>query len=155
MQYQVETFTHPDTGFNKLPSLYEVSSDERVYTLWELNLVPPDSGLARRYQIIVVWRDDVGKCQYSEDMGLATLFINGPKCVQSAALPDDKATDWCYTVAEVKDLADQLRGIDMEKILGPEHEDLVQGYHDGIDEHFLQRKNVSVSGPLYKTERKA
>jgi hypothetical protein len=41
----------------------------------------------------------------------------------------------------------------MEKILGPEHEDLVQGYHDMVEEQLLHRDNVSVFGPHHKIER--
>ena len=49
--------------------------------------------------------------------------------------------------------ADRLREIDMEKIIGPEHEDLVQGFHDGVEEYFLQKNHVSVSGSLFRIER--
>lgn len=153
MRHQVEPFTHPDTGFNKLPAIYEVNGDEKVYTLFELDLTPKDGRLAHRYQIIVVWRAGQGKCQYIEDMGVSELYPSGPKCVQSAAFDDDYVSEWIHTVDEVKEMAHQLREIDMEAILGPEHEDLVKGYHDGVDNFFREKKALSISGPNLRVER--
>ena len=153
MKLQVEEYIHPNTGFRRLPSVYEIDEEEKAYTLVEMNLAPALGGLRHRYQIIIVWREGQGRCQYIEDMGVADLWACGPKCVQSAASTDDLPEDWVHSVSEVKDLANRLREIDMERILGPEHEDLVQGYHDGVEEYFLKKQHVSVSGPLYRIER--
>jgi hypothetical protein len=68
-------------------------------------------------------------------MGVAELWPSGPKCVQSASHTDDPPDEWVHCVGEIKDLANRLREIDMEKILEPEHEDLVQGYHDKVEQY--------------------
>lgn len=143
MKFSVADYTHPATGFNALPAVYEVDADEKAWTLAELNLMPSDAGLAHRYQIIIV-RRDIGRCQYIEDMGLADLWAAGPKSIPS---------EWLHSVAELKHMADQLREIDMERILGVEPEDLVQGFHDGVEEYFLQKRHTSVSGPQIRVER--
>ena len=153
MKFSTEEYTHPDTGFRRLPPVYDIDANEKVYTLVEMDLAPFWGGLLHRYQIIIVWREDIGKCQYIEDMGVAALWAAGPKSIPSAAFSNDLPKDWCHSVAEVRDMADQLREIDMEKVLGPDHEDLVKGFHDGVDEYWLQRSHVSVSGPLYRIER--
>ena len=152
MNFQTEEFTHPNHGFKRLPPVYEIDGDEKAYTLMEMDLAPALGGLIHRYQIIIVWRD--GKAQYIEDMGLAELFIAGPKCVPSGAYTDDKPGDWCHTVSEVKEYANQLREIDINEIMGIEHEVLNQEvFANGVDEFFLNKNHVSVSGPLYSTER--
>jgi|TARA_R100001530_G_scaffold40737_1_gene31283 hypothetical protein len=148
----VEEYIHPNTGFNRLPSVYEIDTDEKAYTLVELNLSPALGGLLHRFQIIIVWRDGQ-RCQYIEDMGVAELWPSGPKCIQSASHTDAPPEEWVHCVSELKDLANELREIDMEKILGPEHEDLVEGFHNRVDEFFLNKKRVSVSGPLVSIER--
>lgn len=153
MWFSTPEYTHPDTGFNALPQVYEVDGDEKAYSLLELNLSPAEGGLLHRYQIIIVWRETLGKCQYIEDMGVAELWTSGPKSVQSAAFTNDPPYEWVHCVSELKYMAHQLREIDMEKILGPEHEDLVQGYHDMVEEQLLHRDNVSVFGPHHKIER--
>lgn len=143
MRYSVEDFVHPDTGFNPLPAIYEIEGDEKVWTLAELTLAPAMGGLLHRYQIIIVRRGE-GTCQYIEDMGLAELFLSGPKSIPCL---------WKHSVDEAKYMAEQLREIDMEKIIGPEHEDLVGGFHDRVDKFFLQKNHVSVSGPSLHVER--
>lgn len=143
MLFSTPEYTHPDTGFNPLHSIYEVDADEKAYTLAELVLTPPSGDLARRYQIIIV-RRSLGRCQYIEDMGLAALWASGPKSIPS---------EWLHSVAELKDMADRLREIDMQSLLQPESEDLVQGFHDRVEEYFLQKRHTSVSGPLHRVER--
>jgi hypothetical protein len=143
LRFSVEEFPHPNTGFNVLPAVYEVDGDEKVWTLAELSLAPVLGGMIHRYQIIIV-RRDIGKCQYIEDMGLAELFLSGPKAIPC---------NWLHSVAEAKEMADQLREIDMEKIIGPDHEDLVGGFHDRVEEFFLEKNRVSVSGSYQKVER--
>ena len=153
MRVSTEEFTHPNTGFGALPPIYEIDGDEKAYTLVELNLAPAEGGLTHRYQIIIVWRDGVGKCQYIEDMGVAELYPSGPKSIQSAAFTEDMPSQWVHSVMEVRDMADRLREIDMGTILGLEREDLVQGYHDRVEEYFLNKNHTSVSGPYQKVER--
>ena len=143
MKFNTAEYTHPDTGFRHYPEVYEVDGDEKAYTLVEMDLTPPDSGLAHRYQVIIVRRGG-DRCQYVEDMGLSSLWFAGPKAIPSL---------WLHSVAELKHMADQLREIDMEKIIGPDHEDLVKGFHDGVEEYFLQKHHTSVSGPLFRIER--
>lgn len=151
LKFQVEEFLHPNHGFKRLPPVYEVDGDEKAYTLMELDLTPALGGLAHRYQIIIVWRGD-GKAQYIEDMGLAELMLAGPKSVQSAAFTDDKPADWVHSVAEVKEYANQIREIDINKLMGIEHEELNQEVFAGaVDEFFLNKNHVAVSGPLYST----
>jgi len=152
LKLSVEEFIHPATGFNQLPSVYEIDTDEKVYTLVELDLAPALGGLLRRYQIIVVARD-YAKAQFVEDMGLASLWQSGPKCVPSAGHTDAPPEEWIHCVSEIRDLANRLREIDMEAILEPEHDDLVQGYHDRVDEYLIDRKNMSTFGPLVSIER--
>jgi hypothetical protein len=153
VKHSVAAFKHPETGFRALPSVYEINGDEKAYTLVEINLAPAEGGLIHRYQIIIVWREGQGRCQYIEDMGVAELYSSGPKCVQSAGATDDPPDTWVHCVAEVMEMADQLREIDMEALLGPEHEDLVKGFHEGVEQYFLSKNHVSVSGPLLKIER--
>lgn len=152
MKFQVEEYTHPNHGFNRLPSVYELDGDEKVYTLMELDLAPALGGLSHRYQIIIVWREGLGKCQYIEDMGVSELHIAGPKSVQSAAFTEDKPGDWVHTVSEVKEYANQLREIDINQLMGIEHEELNQEvFANGVEEFFLNKNHVAVSGPLYST----
>ena len=153
MWFQTPEYIHPDTGFKPLPPVYEIEGDEKVYTLVELDLVPALGGLTHRYQIIIVWREVQGRCQYVEDMGISDLWHSGPKAIPCAASVDDMPREWIHCVSEVKDMANQLREIDMEQLLEPEHEDLVQGYHDGVERYFLEKNHVSVSGPSFRTER--
>ncbi|MAH47119.1 hypothetical protein CMI37_14930 [Candidatus Pacearchaeota archaeon] len=133
--------------------MYEVDGDEKAYLLLELILAPAMGGLLHRYQIIIVWREGQGKCQYIEDMGLASLWASGPKNVQSAAFANDQPADWSHSIAELRDLVDRLREVDMERILGLEHEDLVQGYHDGVDQYFRDKRHLSMSSPMLRIER--
>lgn len=153
MKHGVAPFKHPQTGFRALPPVYEIDGDEKAYALWELNLAPAEGGLLHRYQIIIVWREGQGRCQYIEDMGVAELYPSGPKSVQSAAFTDDPPDTWVHCVSEVMEMANQLREIDMEALLGLEHEDLVKGFHEGVEQYFLSKNHVSVSGPMMKIER--
>lgn len=153
MKYQVAPYVHPDTGFRALPPVYEIDGVESAYMLYELNLAPATGGSTHRYQIIIVWREGQGKCQYIEDMGLSALWVAGLKSVRSAAFAEDEPTDWCHSVEEVRCLAHQLREVDMERILGLEHEDLVAGFHDRVDQYAKARRHQSVSGPLVRVER--
>lgn len=143
MRYSTEEYVHPNTGFNALPAVYDVDGDEKAWTLAELNLAPAMGGLIHRYQIIIVQRS-IGKCQYIEDMGVSNLWASGPKSIPS---------QWIHCVDELKEYANQLREIDMEQIIGPDHEDLVKGFNEGVEEYFLQKNHVSVSGPLFRIER--
>ena len=155
MKFQVDEVVHADTGFNALPPVYEIDGDEKAYHLMELDLAPALGGPTHRYQIIIVWRGE-GKAQYIEDMGVAELILAGPKSVQSAAFAEDKPADWVHSVAEVREYADQLREIDIDKLLGIEHEELNQEvFANGIEEFFLNKKHVSVFGPKLKVERSA
>lgn len=118
----------------------------------EMDLAPALGGLARRYQIIIVWRESQGKCQYIEDMGLTELFIAGPKCVPSGAFTDDKPGDWSHSVSEVKEYANQIREIDINQIMGIEHEVLNQEvFANATEEYFLNKNHIAVSGPVYST----
>lgn len=153
MKHSVTPFTHPDTKLRALPPVYDIDGDEKAYTLLELNLAPAEGGLLHRYQIIIVWREGQGKCQYIEDMGVAELWPHGPKSIPSAAYTEEPPTEWSHCVSEVMEMANQLREIDMEALLMPEHEDLVKGFHEGVEQYFLSKNHVSVSGPLMKIER--
>lgn len=134
---------HPDTGFNSLPPVYQVSPDEMIQGLLELNLTAPDSQSVRRYQIIIV-RHKQGKGQFIADMGLASLWG-----VDQIHIPGE----WVISVARAMDVADEIRSVDMRQRLSLEPEDLYNGYFDMVEERIRDVSHVSQFGPYHKAQR--
>lgn len=93
------------------PIAATISPDEKAYALIELNMTPYSftkggrkfrpssfSGL-HRYQVIMVNRSD-RLAEYHRDMGDAALYPFGPIRIPSL---------WEHTVAELQDIADDIR----------------------------------------------
>lgn len=124
--------THPDTGYNKLPPVYQVDPNEKIFGLWELNLTAPDSKSVRRYEIIIVkYRD--GKGQYVADMGLASLWGVDQICVPGSC-PCGDCKEGIITLAKARGVADEIREKNMQHILSLEPEDLHKGFYDMVEE---------------------
>lgn len=75
-----------------------INEDEMVWSLAERNLPSPASKELRRYQIIIVRRDD-RPSEWREDMGAASDFTKGEFRVQSF---------WYETVGQVREIAEYL-----------------------------------------------
>lgn len=77
-----------------------INENEKAWAYQEVNLQAPGSKGFRRYRIIIVNRDG-NLAEYREDMGLATKW-KGTRQLNIPAL-------WEHTVAELMDIADNLR----------------------------------------------
>ncbi len=84
--------------------------DEPCLGLFELNFKSPDQRSRRRYQIVVVMRNDKpAECRH--DLGLASKF----KKVDQFRIPggvtnrETGRIEICHTVGELMDIADHLR----------------------------------------------
>lgn len=84
--------------------------DEPCYGLYELNYKSPDQHTRRRYQIIIVMRNDK-PAEYRKDMGSVKKF----KGLDQFRIPggvQNETTgrfDIVHTVGELMDIADYLR----------------------------------------------
>ena len=76
-----------------------ILKEELAYGLYELNFKSPDQKSRRRYQIIVVNRDDK-LAEHRIDMGLAKKFKHDQLRIPSM---------FVHTVGELQDMANQLR----------------------------------------------
>lgn len=133
-----------------LPVVLSVNQDEPCLLLAELNLPTPDNRGRHRYQIAVVVRND-RPAEFRTDMGPETpeeeFRVVG--CVETGT----GRIDVLHTVAELRDIADNLRERRSGWTRQIEPRDLVQGYHRYVDELSLRRRRVSVSGPLVSVSR--
>jgi len=76
-----------------------INEDEPVWSLAERNLPSPNGKELRRYQIIIVRRDD-RPSEWREDLGAASDFKKGEFRVQSY---------WYESVGQAREIADYLR----------------------------------------------
>lgn len=105
--------------------------------LFELDFPAPGTGKQHRFQIILVVRN--GKVvEYREDLGPAADYATRPQFrVPGGWIDDAGKLDPVHTVGELRDIADELRGIP-----APHHEvsDLLNGYYDKVQERNDRRK---------------
>ena len=85
-------------------------NDEPCLGLYELNFKAPDQRSRRRYQIIVVIRDDK-PAEYTHDMGLASKFKGIDQFRVPGGVTNEKTgrIEILHTVGELKDIADYMR----------------------------------------------
>lgn len=111
--------------------------DEPCYGVFELNFPSPGTGKHHRFQIVQVVRE--GKVvEYREDLGPADAFGSRPQFrVPGGWIDDEGKLDIVHTVGELRDIADEMRGIP-----APHHEvsDLINGYYDKVQERNDRRK---------------
>jgi len=92
-----------------------INEDEPCLGLFELELQSPGSKGFHRYQIIYVMRGEK-PAEFRKDMGLASEFNHDQLRIPGGAYDPD--TDKYYvehTVGELRQIADQLRLIPMDK----------------------------------------
>src|SRR3990167_10317835 len=130
-----------------VPATIYVIPGEPVYTLAELDLVPPDYGPKHRYQLLFVNRD--GRiAEYREDLGLASAFSSRQFRV---------LTFWEHSVAECRDIADEQRlGQDywekrLEEIQA--ESTLIEDFYAAHEEARKQIANQSIFGPMFTRQR--
>ncbi len=103
--------------------------DELAYYLSEINLPGKPGEGQHRYQIIGVIRESqMADCHI--DMGPVDKFqgVDQLRIITSVITSSDK-TEALYTVAEAMDLADEIRGIKVDKSEWPVL-DLMKGYQE-------------------------
>jgi len=134
-----------------LPTTLFSRKDEPCVLLVEVNRLSPDNRGMRRYQIVVVVRND-RPAEFRTDMGPATedeqFRVLG--CVE------DEVTghvEVLHTVEELREIADYLRDRRSGWTQEIEAHDLVRGYHNYMEELPLVLRHVSVSGPLVTISR--
>lgn len=134
-----------------LPVALIVRRDEPCLLLAELNLKTPDNHGFRRYQVLIVVRDD-RPAEFRIDLGPVTteeqFRILG--CVQSGGEPHIEVL---HTVEELQDIAEYMRDRHSGWTGEIEPRDLVTGYHDYMEQLPLVLEHVSVSGPLVTVTR--
>jgi len=135
------------------PETYEVFPDEPALLLIERPEVAPDHSGWRRYQSIFVVRGD-GLGKYMEDMGPADLHVAPSFDIPGGdpALEQISPGDW-HTVAELRDYADDFRAFLIKRKLQREVPDLINGYHDEIDQEARARNKVSQFGAKFRVQR--
>jgi len=114
-----------------------INEDELVWSLAELNHLAPDSKSMRRYQQIIVLRDN-RPAEWWDDMGLSSDYTKGEFRVHSF---------WYETVGQVRDIADYLRSQTedwRDKIIGA---DLVDEYKVEQEKRKLLALGHSTFGP--------
>jgi hypothetical protein len=91
------------------PATDHVLYDEPCYGLYELNLKSADQKSRRRFQVIVVVRDDK-LAEFRKDLGLAKKFKVDQFRIPGGVLDETTGrTDILHTVGELQDIADYLR----------------------------------------------
>jgi hypothetical protein len=124
-----------------------VSPDEKAFRLSELVLMAPEYSGFRRYQVIIVNRNDA-LAEYRLDLGPAADFT-APE-FQVLAL-------WEHTVAELQDIAEQQRlGDDYWQKRTAElqaESTLIEDWHDQVEERRELIHNRSTFGPGYRKQR--
>lgn len=101
-----------------MASTLTIHPNEKAYALVEMDLQAPDYKGIRRYQILLVDRDDE-LAEYRWDMGPSADFPK--KLFRIPAL-------WMHTVGELQEMADDLRdsGVAMELPKPKTGEDMLQ-----------------------------
>jgi len=134
-----------------LPTTLFIRKDEPCVLLVELNRLSPDSRSMRRYQMVVVVRND-RPAEFRIDRGPATedeqFRVLG--CVEDQV---SGHVEVLHTVEELQEIADYLRDRRSGWTREIEPHDLVQGYHNYMEELPLALRHVSVSGPLVTISR--
>ena len=129
-----------------------VSEDEPCFMLAELNFQSPGSRGWRRYQHLVVVRDEK-LADARIDLGPAKEHT-APGFRIPGGVHDEKSgrIEILHTVGELRDIADFQRGGLMWQ---PEVQpaDLVVGYHEHLDQSRKWAKRESVFGALGKVQR--
>ena len=117
--------------------------------LAELNLQSPGNSGHRRYQVVIVVRND-RPAEFRLDLGPVTgdeeFRIMG--CVE-----DDRHMEVLHTVAELREIADYLRERRSGWTKQIEPTDLVKGYHDYMEELPLALRHSSISGAAFTKSR--
>lgn len=138
-----------------LPRTPYVFPDEWGYLLREFEAVgEPGQGM-RRYQMLVVARQDT-EAAFMRDMGSAIKF-KGLGFNILGGVKDMDTGKWtpCHTVAELLDLADTMRG---ENRLVTVEKDYLRWFNrafwDKMERKQLERRHRSMSGPLVTVERR-
>ena len=132
-----------------------VERAENAMCLVELPLLSPDYKSQRRYQIIYVVRND-SLAEYREDLGPARLFDAPPFRILGGAQDGDRFY-FEHTVAELRDMADILRGdasnfkAKMREL--QESSTLIKDAIDQFEERQQIINNRSVFGPTGATQR--
>jgi hypothetical protein len=138
------------------PPLYcgltDVRPDEPCFNLSELNLMAPDSRSVRRYQVLVLVRDD-RLANVRIDLGPATSFA-APEFRVLGGVVDEvtKKIEILHTVGELRDIAEYQRHTPTWQ---PEvvRTDIVGRYHDQLDKNRRRRRTQSVIGPHLRVQR--
>lgn len=129
-----------------MPATRVLRRDEPVYTLVEVDLVPPDFGPKHRYQLIYVNRDD-RIAEFKKDLGLATDFT-----AQEFRI----LTFWQHSVAECLDMAESQRNQGYWEKVAEEiqaESTLVTDFYEAQEEALKQIANQSTFGPLITRQR--
>lgn len=130
----------------------DVKSDEPCFNLSELNLVAPDGKSWRRYQILVVVRDDE-LANVRVDLGPRGRF-RAPEFRVPGGVVDDATgkIEILHTVGELRDIADHQRA---GRFWQPEivPTDLIGRYHDQQDKNRKRRRGSSQFGALHRVQR--
>lgn len=88
---------------------HAVNLNEPCLGLYELNLKSPDQHSRRRYQIIVVMRNDK-PAEFRKDMGLAKKFKADQLRIPGGGQDEVTGKFWIvHTVGELMDIANQMR----------------------------------------------
>lgn len=132
-----------------LPTTLTVSDDEPCVLLAELDLQSPGSRGFRRYQILIVVRDD-RPAEFRTDMGPPTKeeSIRVLGSIENAG-----RIEILHTVAELREIADHIRELRSGWSRQIEPANLVPRYHDYIEQEWLARHHISVSGPSVTKSR--
>jgi len=127
----------------------DVTPDERCFNLSELNLLSPDRASKRRYQILVLYRDDA-LVNVRIDLGLASSFTAPEFRVLGGVV--DEATgrlEILHSVGELREIAEHQRaGLMWQPQIEPT--DLLRRYHDQRDTNRRRRRGLSQFGPPHR-----
>lgn len=126
-----------------------MKQDEPCLLLAELNLQSPGSRGFHRYQILVVVRDD-RPAEFRLDLGPVT---GDEQFRVMGCIEEKRHIEVLHTVAELREIANHLRERRSGWSKQIEPTDLVQGYHDYMEELPLVLRHTSVSGPLLTKSR--
>ena len=123
-----------------------VHENEKAWALRELNFVRPPLFQRRRYQIIVVNRDDK-LVEWWDDLGAAEQF-KGPEF--------DVPSLWEHSVAELRDIAASKRDDETwVTYMAEQRADstLIEDFLTQVEEHWKLIYNRSTFGPGGHTQR--
>jgi len=131
---------------------HAVQMDEACFGLYEQNLQSPGSRGWRRYQVILVVRNDK-VAEMRRDLGPAKAFT-APQFRIPGGVRDETTgrIEILHTVGELHDIAEHLRD---GRVAEPEIErtDFLAAYHDERDQRRRARRRLSQFGRLHKTQR--